>query len=617
MYIVTFYSFKGGTGRSMALVNTAVELVKAGRQVLIVDFDLEAPGLDTFNLPRPPATIKTKGVVDFVLEYLATSQAPDVSEFAYKSPVVTTKGQLWVMPAGIQDKNYDERFKSIDWRDLYENRDGYLLFEDLKLQWQRVFQPDYVLIDSRTGHTDVGGICTRQLPDAVAMFFFPNEQNRRGLEGVVGQIRGEAKREGKENIKLHFVMSNVPDLDDEHEFLATNLAKFEDSLGFDEPAAVIHNYPSLALLTQSIFTHERPRTRLAEEYRLLTQAIRRGNIEDPEAVMEFLEEIAPRSVSWRLRADELENRIKEIRTYHSNNLEVLARLAVFLRRQRRFEEALVLLEEAGKLGAQNSEFLLARAELNWINKKVDAAIDDLGRFFKATDVTYVEVSAATRLLSQMEPASLNKLPESSAFRSLDTEGQHYVSQQLLYSRSSLAVAEVILRGLLQRADLPPDRRRSVEVELSLTLIGQQHYGAAIYELTQHSQRKFEALGLQEAFNYAMAHWGMNNVPDQQLFKRILELVTDKNVDSPNFHQCLAITYWALDNTESALTEIGEALQQIVARPRPEFSCWSYLRLAPKDFRRDVNEMEQQIINGEPLIPRFLKEIEAAQKEFVQ
>src|SRR5260370_12550533 len=203
------------------------------------------------------------------------------------------------MPAGLADKDYDARFKSIDWQDLYENRDGYLLFEDLKLQWQRVFQPDYVLIDSRTGHTDVGGICTRQLPDAVAMFFFPNEQNRRGLEGVVGQIRGEAKREGKENIKLHFVMENVPDLEDEHEFLATNLAKFEDSLGFDEPAAVIHNYPSLALLTQSIFTHERPRTRLAEEYRLLTQAIRRGNIEDPEAVMEFLEELAPRRGSWR------------------------------------------------------------------------------------------------------------------------------------------------------------------------------------------------------------------------------------------------------------------------------------------------------------------------------
>jgi len=78
MYIVTFYSFKGGTGRSMALVNTALELVKNGRKVLIVDFDLEAPGLDTFNLHRPLAP---KGIVEFVHEYLETSRAPDVSGF--------------------------------------------------------------------------------------------------------------------------------------------------------------------------------------------------------------------------------------------------------------------------------------------------------------------------------------------------------------------------------------------------------------------------------------------------------------------------------------------------------------------------------------------------------
>ena len=53
MYITTFYSFKGGVGRTMALVNVAVELVRQGRRVLAVDFDLEAPGLDTFDLPRP------------------------------------------------------------------------------------------------------------------------------------------------------------------------------------------------------------------------------------------------------------------------------------------------------------------------------------------------------------------------------------------------------------------------------------------------------------------------------------------------------------------------------------------------------------------------------------
>ena len=49
MYVTTFYSFKGGVGRTMALVNSAVTLALRGRRVLVVDFDVEAPGLDTFE----------------------------------------------------------------------------------------------------------------------------------------------------------------------------------------------------------------------------------------------------------------------------------------------------------------------------------------------------------------------------------------------------------------------------------------------------------------------------------------------------------------------------------------------------------------------------------------
>lgn len=605
MYIVTFYSFKGGTGRSMALVNTAVELVKNGRQVLIVDFDLEAPGLDTFNLPRPHTA--TKGVVDFVHQYLQTSQAPDVSSFVYKSPVVTTKGQLWIMPAGIADENYDARFKSIDWQDLYENRDGYLLFEDLKLQWRRVLQPDYVLIDSRTGHTDVGGICTRQLPDAVAMFFFPNEQNRRGLEQVVSQIRTGAGSDKKKQIKLHFIMSNVPDLDDEQSYLAKGLAKFGESLGFDTLDAVIHNYPSLALLTQSIFTQDRPRTRLAHEYRQLTKVIRRENIEDPEAALEFLEEIAPRNFARVVRADKLENRIQEIRKHHSGDLEVLVRLAAFLRRERRFEEALALLEEAGKLGAETSEFLLARAELNSINGKKSAAIEDLNRFLQLRDAPYVEAKIATRLLRQLDPTLLSELPTSPAFQALDAEGQYYVSQELLFSRSSLAIAEVVLRSLLQRSDLAEHRRPFIEVDLSLALIGQAQYATAIAEITHNGALKFEDLDLQATFNFAMAQWGLKHAPQRNLFHRVLELASPETTDDPNYHECLAIAFWAVDDTERALTELGETLQEIEARPKPSFSCWSYLWLVPNDFRRDVSEMERQLVNGESLVPRFLAE----------
>src|SRR5580692_2074227 len=46
--IYTFYSFKGGVGRTMALANVAALLTKWGYSVLVVDWDLEAPGLERF-----------------------------------------------------------------------------------------------------------------------------------------------------------------------------------------------------------------------------------------------------------------------------------------------------------------------------------------------------------------------------------------------------------------------------------------------------------------------------------------------------------------------------------------------------------------------------------------
>ena len=174
--------------------------------------------------------------------------------------------------------HYARKLAQIDWGVLYEQYDGYLLFEDLKEQWRNSFQPDYVLIDSRTGHTDVCGICTRQLPNAVVILFFPNAQNLRGLIKVVSDIRTQRKQPGAKPIELQFVMSNVPDLDDEDRILEERIGSFRQELGFGREATVIHRYDSLSLLNQSIFTKERPRSRLAKEYRDVTSAIMRTQL---------------------------------------------------------------------------------------------------------------------------------------------------------------------------------------------------------------------------------------------------------------------------------------------------------------------------------------------------
>jgi len=50
--LITFYSYKGGIGRTMALANIATLLACWGKRVLIVDWDLEAPGVEHFFFKR-------------------------------------------------------------------------------------------------------------------------------------------------------------------------------------------------------------------------------------------------------------------------------------------------------------------------------------------------------------------------------------------------------------------------------------------------------------------------------------------------------------------------------------------------------------------------------------
>ena len=291
MYVTTFYSFKGGVGRTMALVNSAVTLALRGRRVLVVDFDVEAPGLDTFDVLRTREEVP--GVIDFVTRYLESGQAPDVADYIGECPDIGDEGgQLRIMPSGRSD-SYAANFNQVDWAELYGRREGYLLFEDLKEQWNQHLRPDYVLIDSRTGHTDTCGICTRQLPDSVVVFFFPNEQNLRGLTEVVGDIRSEAKEPRNKTIELHFVMSNVPDLDDEDRILENKIDAFQDQLGFRREPMVVHRYDSLSLLNQVVFAKDRPRSRLAKEYGEIVREISARNWQDRDGALEYIRRAGP------------------------------------------------------------------------------------------------------------------------------------------------------------------------------------------------------------------------------------------------------------------------------------------------------------------------------------
>lgn len=380
MYVTTFYSFKGGVGRTMALVNVAVDLARRGRRVLAVDFDLEAPGLDTFDLPRPPGT--TPGVIDFVSAYLDSGKAPLVEDYVFESQGVGKDGGgLWIMPSGAHHESYARTFAHIDWGVLYEQHDGYLLFEDLKEQWKAFLQPDYVLVDSRTGYTDVGGICTRQLPDAVVLLFFPNAQNLRGLTKVVRDISAERTGPRNKAIDLHFVMSNVPDLDDKDKILEENITSFRHNLGFATEPMVIHRYDSLSFMSQVIFTRDRPRTRLAKEYQAVTAEITRLNPRDRDGALDYIAKIGgdwrwPTSFGPSLADDEESEFTQDmilntIEERHSADGEVLFRLGLVRRDYGYLDHAAALFDRAIEAGYREPEVYRQRD----VTRR---QIDDLG-----------------------------------------------------------------------------------------------------------------------------------------------------------------------------------------------------------------------------------------------
>lgn len=259
--IYTFYSFKGGVGRSMALANVAELLYSRGLRVLMVDFDLEAPGLERYfdvdGAKHPPEeVINKRGVIDLLFSYKdlrslplpeapqATASTPDADSFPFPVEPISSfivpiyeqgknGGTLSIMPAGRRAgrefTRYAERVRSFGWDDFYAKLDGELFFEWFRRTVTAKDLFDIVLVDSRTGVTEMSGVCTYQLADVVIMCVAPNYQNLDGsLKLAKSLARPELVEQGRKGraLSLLFVPSRV------EQGLGTKLDEFKER--FDE-----------------------------------------------------------------------------------------------------------------------------------------------------------------------------------------------------------------------------------------------------------------------------------------------------------------------------------------------------------------------------------------------
>jgi MinD-like ATPase involved in chromosome partitioning or flagellar assembly len=188
--IITFYSYKGGVGRSFLLANVGVLLANWGYRVLCVDWDLEAPGLDRYfhaHLAGPPST----GLAELVASF-AAGQSPDWRQHLSAVRLPGAADRLDLLAAGRADESFVARVQDLAWRELYAEHDLGLFLERVREQWQENY--DFVCIDSRTGITDIGGICTVQMPDVLVLVFAANAQNVDGVANVYRRALAQRNR---------------------------------------------------------------------------------------------------------------------------------------------------------------------------------------------------------------------------------------------------------------------------------------------------------------------------------------------------------------------------------------------------------------------------------------
>jgi cellulose biosynthesis protein BcsQ/cytochrome c-type biogenesis protein CcmH/NrfG len=291
---VTFYSFKGGVGRSMALINTAGILAGRGFRVLVIDLDLEAPGLSYLDPSAPTAPAselgsqlfhRRLGFVDLLTDAKARGQESDLFSLSanecaqkythrYQLPddlLAFKDGSLSIMPAGCFDGNYTNRFDELDLKTLYQEGLGEPLIRTFKKTFAEAGLYDYVLVDSRTGFSDEAGICTRDLADHLMILSGLNRQNVAGTSAFLRALRAATDKNKTFDVILSPVPNGEDSLVDEREGIARK--EFEAAWGNEVILDLqIPYHPQLAL-TEEPHIFRRRRGYLFEAYRAIERQL--------------------------------------------------------------------------------------------------------------------------------------------------------------------------------------------------------------------------------------------------------------------------------------------------------------------------------------------------------
>lgn len=357
MKTITFYSYKGGVGRSLALVNIATRLAEFGKKVCVLDFDLEAPGLHLkFPIPKI-ATLKgiQKGIVDYVFDFSKNGVIPsNINTYGININVAKNRIPITLIPAGnIDSVDYWKKLSSINWYDLiYEEENGLAFFINLKESIKKDFEPDFLLIDSRTGISEMSGITLCLLADEVVIVAANNKENLSGAKKIINSISNPENSLFEKAPKITFVLSRIPFTDKPEdkskEILLINKIKRDYLLPVVNEVNVIHSDREL---------EENEKVKIAYE----------KDESNPQSSRDYL------ALFEKLTVNDLSD--DEIRKFKSiRESEKLYSLAIS---DFPVQQKLEFISKAIELNDNNYELYLFRANINCDLKNYDSAKNDI------------------------------------------------------------------------------------------------------------------------------------------------------------------------------------------------------------------------------------------------